>query len=40
VPTKAFSGTVTLTAFAWDGSTLSAKSLVATCVVDTAPTLS
>jgi RHS repeat-associated protein len=40
LPTKAFSGTVTLTALAWDGTATGAKSLTATSLVNTAPTLS
>jgi hypothetical protein len=45
LPTKAFSGTVSLTAHTWDGTTgsatsLSTTTLTATCLVNTAPTLS
>jgi hypothetical protein len=39
VPKPNFLGSVTLTAYAWDGTTLSATPLVATCLVNTSPSL-
>jgi RHS repeat-associated protein len=39
VPNASFLGAVTLTAFAWDGSAQSRGPLTATCLVNTAPTL-
>jgi hypothetical protein len=39
VPSKPFSGTASLTAYAWDGAALSPTALMATCLVNSAPTL-
>jgi RHS repeat-associated protein len=39
VPKPGFLASVTLTAYAWDGTTLSATPLIATCLVNTSPSL-
>jgi RHS repeat-associated protein len=39
VPRAGFLGAVTLTAYAWDGTTLSTTTLIATCLVNTSPIL-
>jgi hypothetical protein len=39
VPSEAFSGAVSLKVYAWDGATLSAAALTATCLINSAPTL-